>query len=136
MPQLAIAIGLVVVGIAVAVAVRRRDHNQPARGASWTVPVQVHRADFTDPGAARLAVVFSSTTCDACAETWQLVEALAPTGTATQAVSFQEHRSLHDRYGIDAVPTVIVADAEGVVVASFVGPPTRDDLLEALTSTS
>ncbi len=136
MTQVVIAVVLVALGVAVAVVVRRRDHRQPARGASWSVPVQLHRDDFDDPEARRLAVVFSSATCDACAATWQLVEELAPAGTATQRVSYQDHRSLHDRYGIDAVPTVVVADAEGVVVASFVGPPGRDDLAEALSPPS
>ncbi len=136
MTQVVVALVLVALGVAVAVAVRRRDNRQPARGASWSVPVQLHRDDFDEPDARRLVVVFSSATCDACAATWQLVEELAPPGTATQRVSYQDHRGLHDRYGIDAVPTVVVADAEGVVVSSFVGPPGREDLVEALSSTS
>ena len=77
-------------------------------------------------------VVFSSATCDACASTWERVQALADADTAVQDVSYQEHQKLHDRYGIDAVPTVVVADAEGAVVASFVGPPSETDLVTAL----
>lgn len=135
MTQVVVAAVLVALGVAVAIVVRRRDHRQPVRGASWSVPVQLHRSDFDEPDARRLVVVFSSATCDACAATWRLVEELAPTDFAKQRVSYQEHRALHDRYGIDAVPTVVVADAEGVVVSSFVGPPGRDDLAEALSST-
>jgi hypothetical protein len=41
-------------------------------------------------------------------------------------------RQLHDRYGIDAVPTVVVADHEGVVRASFLGQPTAAELWSAL----
>ena len=35
---------------------------------------------------------------------------------------------LHERYGIEAVPTIVVADAEGVVRGSFLGPPSTAEL--------
>ena len=134
MVQLAIAAALIASGVVIALVIRRRDGRAPAKGANWSVPVQLHRADFDDPTAPRLVVVFSSATCDACAGTWERVRALADAGTAVQQVSFQDQQKLHDRYGIDAVPTVVVADAEGVVVASFVGPPSESELAEALTA--
>lgn len=132
MVQLVVAIVLVVVGVGVALVIRRRDSRAPAKGANWSVPVQLHRADFDRPDAERLVVVFSSATCDACASTWQRVQSLADGDTAVQDVSYQDDQKLHDRYGIDAVPTVVVADAQGVVVASFVGPPSDPDLVAAL----
>lgn len=132
MVQIVIAVAVVLVGVGIAVVIRRRDAREPAKGANWSVPVQLHRADFTTPTAPRLVVVFSSATCDACASTWERVQSLADADTAVQDVSYQEHQKLHDRYGIDAVPTVVVADAEGAVVASFVGPPSETDLVTAL----
>ena len=36
------------------------------------------------------------------------------------------------RYGIDAVPTVVIADAQGVAVAAFLGPMTATDLWAAV----
>ena len=47
---------------------------------------------------------------------------------ATTAVEAVADKALHDRYGIDAVPTLVIADHEGVVLASFVGPVTAADL--------
>ena len=41
------------------------------------------------------------------------------------------HRELHRRYNIDAVPTLLIADALGVVKASFLGPVTATDLWAA-----
>lgn len=38
------------------------------------------------------------------------------------------HKPLHDRYRIDAVPLVVIADREGEVRASFLGEPTATDL--------
>lgn len=133
MPQVVIAVAVILGGIAVALLIRRRDSRQPASGANWSVPVQLHRSDFERPDAPRLIVVFSSATCDACAATMKRIEPFADAETVVQDVSYQANRKLHDRYGIDAVPTVVVSDAEGVVVRSFVGPPSDADLVELLT---
>ena len=39
---------------------------------------------------------------------------------------------MHERYGISGVPMVVIADAEGVVRKSFVGPVTATDLWAAV----
>jgi hypothetical protein len=39
---------------------------------------------------------------------------------------------VHRQYHIDAVPLVVVADAEGVVRAGFLGPVTATDLWAAV----
>ena len=51
---------------------------------------------------------------------------------AVQDLPFQDHRDIHERYAIDAVPLVLVADAAGTVRASFVGPPSAADLWASL----
>lgn len=128
-----IAAALVVVAVAVALVLQRRtDPGGPAQGASWTVPAQLHRPDFARPDAPWLVVVFSSATCGTCADTWERVRPLESPEVATDDVSYQDRRELHDRYGIDAVPTVVVADGEGVVRASFLGQPTAAELWSAL----
>jgi thioredoxin-like negative regulator of GroEL len=55
-------------------------------------------------------------------------QALATSQVAVVNVEYPEHKDLHDRYGIDAVPTVVVADADGVVRGSFIGPVSATDL--------
>ena len=45
-----------------------------------------------------------------------------------QEIEFSEHRTLHDRYEVEAVPMVLVADAKGIVRASFIGSPSAADL--------
>jgi hypothetical protein len=49
-----------------------------------------------------------------------------------QEVEISARRDLHQRYSIDAVPIIVLADAEGVVRASFVGPPSATDLWAAV----
>ncbi|MBS1849131.1 MAG: thioredoxin family protein [Actinobacteria bacterium] len=123
---------VVVSGVVVAALVRRRDSGRMAGGTRWSVPAQLERRDFVQPETPRLVVVFASDTCDACSATWDRVTGLADADTAVERVSYQDRPELHERYGIDAVPTLVVADAEGVVLRSFVGPATEDELATAL----
>ncbi len=129
-----VAAVIVIAGIGIAAVIRRRDTGRMAQGPRWSVPAQLERRDFADPDAERLVVVFSSDTCDACAKTWTQVNELvgAAADTAVERVSYQDRGDLHDRYGIDAVPTLLVADREGVVQRSFVGPPDATELVEVL----
>jgi hypothetical protein len=49
-------------------------------------------------------------------------------------VEHARDRVLHDRYRIEAVPATLVADDQGVVVASFVGPVAVADLWAAVAA--
>ncbi len=49
-----------------------------------------------------------------------------------QEVEVGARKDLHDRYAIEAVPMILVADDDGDVRASFIGAPTAADLWAAL----
>jgi hypothetical protein len=123
---LVVVLALVAVGVAAAIRARTRPPAPTRTG--WAAPDQLDRQDFERPDAEWLVVLFSSDTCLACAGTWEKVELLESADVAVQDVSFQADRGLHERYAIDAVPVVVVADAEGVVRSRFVGPPSAADL--------
>ena len=126
-------IAAVLLGAAGAVAAwvgRRRP--QPPTQTRWAVPVQLDRADFDRPDAPWLVVVFSSTACDGCEAAVAKAGILASDAVAVQDASYQDRRDLHERYSIEAAPTILVADAEGVVRASFVGTPSASDLWAAV----
>ena len=57
---------------------------------------------------------------------------LASEDVAVQEIEYGAERALHERYSIDAVPTVVIADSEGVAVATFLGPVTATDLWAAV----
>ena len=59
-------------------------------------------------------------------------EVLASDDVAVDEVEYRRGRDVHERYRIDAVPLVRVADAAGVVRASFLGPVTATDLWAAV----
>lgn len=125
-------VAAVVVAIAVVVALvvdRRRP--APPTQAPWSVPAQLDRADFDEPAKPWLVAVFTSATCDACRGTIDKAKVLACDDLAVQEIEHGADRELHRRYAIDAVPLTLIADREGVVVASFVGEPTATDLWAA-----
>lgn len=130
-----VLIGVALVAIALVVAYglerRRRRANAPVRDA-YPVPRQLHRADFAWPDAPWLVALFSSSTCDSCPSVRQLVTALDAPDVAVCDVEFPAARELHERYGISGVPMVLIADADGVVRESLVGPVRAEDLTAAL----
>lgn len=130
--RLLLAVALAAAVVIVAAVVRRRTAPAAPTRTGLTVPDHLDRADFDRPGAPWLVVEFSSRTCLSCAEVWQKVQVVDSDTVAVQDVPYQDRRDLHDRYGIEAVPVVLVADAEGVVRRSFVGPPSTADLWAAV----
>jgi hypothetical protein len=131
MSTLLIAVPLVVVAIGVALLIRRRQPAPPTQP-KWTIPTQLDRNDFDRPDAEWLVVVFSSKSCESCEAAWAKAAPLASAEVAVQDVSFQANQKLQERYGIDAAPTIVVVDRDGVVRASFIGTPPTGDLWTAV----
>ena len=136
MARLSIALVLVAVALVIAWAVqRRRVTGPPTQDLRSGVPSQLDRSDFVRPDADWLVAVFSSDTCRSCADVIALTAELARDDVAVEAVSFQSDRATHERYGITAVPTTVIAGADGVVHRWFVGRPQPEPLAEALAAT-
>lgn len=132
MDRVLTAAALAVVVLVVAAVAQRRRRPDPPANAGFGVPQQLDRGDFERPEAPWLVVVFGSTTCDSCAGVWERARHLASGQVAVQEVELSAHRQLHQRYGIDAVPTTVVVDAAGVVRRGFLGPVTATDLWAAV----
>jgi hypothetical protein len=132
MERLVLVVVLVAVAAVVAWVVRRRTAPDPPTQSSWSVPSQLDRDDFERPDAPWIVVVFGSATCLSCQGTWAKVEQLESDHVAVQDVEAVERKDLHTKYRIDAVPMLVVANADGVVVASFIGEPSTADLWAAV----
>lgn len=131
MERVLIAVVLVaVVGLVAFVAQRRRPDAPTQR--EFTIPDQLDRADFPRPDAPWLVAVFTSASCSTCAGVWERARHLDSDVVAVCDLEVGAARAVHERYGIDAVPLVLVADAEGVVRRSFIGPLTATDLWAAV----
>lgn len=128
--QLLVAAGVMLLAVAVATVARRRRATDAPTQPNHQLPAQLDRADFD--GAGWLVAVFTSETCSTCADVVRKAEVVRSPDVAVAVASYQSRRDLHDRYRIDAVPAVLIADAAGVVHRTFVGPVTATDLWAAL----
>lgn len=132
MTRLLIAAGLVMVAVAVALVLRRRQAADAPSQPGWRVPAQLDRNDFARPEAPWLVTVFSSATCSTCASVVDKARVLACDTVVVDEVELVARREIHNRYRVEAVPMTLIADADGVVHASFLGPITATDLWAAV----
>ncbi|HWM21076.1 MAG TPA: hypothetical protein VNO51_15400 [Ilumatobacteraceae bacterium] len=132
MTRLAVAVAIVVVVAVVASVVRRRRSSDPPTQGGFELPVQLDRRDFDRSDAPWLVAVFTSATCESCADVVSKAAVLAAADVAVVEVTYQERADLHARYAVEAVPALVVADADGVVRAGFLGPVTATDLWAAV----
>ena len=130
-------IRFVIVGVVVVIALlanlwqRKRQVDAPTQGAT-EVPSQIDRSDFARPDAPWIVLAFTSATCQTCSDIERKVRVLETNSVAIQILEYMAERELHERYKVDAVPTVLMADANGVVQANFLGPVSATDLWAAL----
>ena len=126
-----VALVLVLAAVIVAVVLQRR-RPAPPTAKVWNIPAQLDRADFNEPSTPWLVAVFTSSTCTACSDVAMKASALISDVVAVQELEVVADAELHRRYGIDAVPLVLIVDGEGVVVRHFLGPVTATDLWAAM----
>lgn len=132
MAQVLIAVVVLVVALAVGAVLRRRRVVDPPTQPVFSAPAQIDRADFVDANAPWLVAVFSSASCDACADVVRKANVLVSSEVAVVDVEFSTSAALHRKYHVDAVPIAVVADRAGVVRASFIGPMSATDLWAAV----
>lgn len=126
---------LAVVAIAVLIAwlISRRRPDAPTQPAAvYEAPGQLDRSDFEGAEREWLVAVFTSATCNTCAETVARASILGSDAVAVCEVEVTERADLHERYQIEAVPIVAIADAQGVVQRSFIGPVSATHLWGAV----
>jgi hypothetical protein len=124
--------GIAVVAVTVALVVQRRQRPAAPTRTGYNVPDHVDRADFVRPDAPWLVAVFTSATCGSCGDVWSKARLLDSDTVAADEVEVGAAPALHNKYAIDGVPATVVADADGVVRASFLGPVTATDLWATL----
>jgi hypothetical protein len=76
--------------------------------------------------------VFSSATCLACRATWEKARQLESDEVAVQDIDAVTDAGLHQRYGVDAVPLLLVLGPDGTVRRHFLGEPSAADLWAAV----
>lgn len=119
------------VAMGVAVVLRRRRPDAPTQVAH-VVPTQLDRADFDEPSRPWIVAVFTSATCGTCADVANKAAVLASSQVVVQRIDYTVDPALHQRYRIEAVPLLVIADQDGLVRRGFVGPVKAQDLWAAM----
>ncbi len=119
------------VALIVSMVLRRRSPDAPTQ-ASYQMPSQLDRADFPTVSEPWIVVVFTSATCGTCDDVANKAAVLASRDVAVMRIDYTEQPDIHVRYNIQAVPTLVVADNQGVVRAGFMGPVKAQDLWAAV----
>jgi hypothetical protein len=132
MQRLVLALVIVAVAAAVALVARRLRRPDVPTQAGYVVPQQLDRTDFPHGDRAWLLVAFTSATCHTCADVVAKASVAASDAVGFAEIEYNAERQLHSKYGIDAVPTLVLADREGVVHTSFLGRVTATDLWAAI----
>ena len=134
--RIGIAAALVAAAVVVAAIVERRNRTGQPGAVPFTADGygvhQVVRSDFARPDAPWLVVLFSSVDCGGCVEMAAKIAVLESDSVAVVVCEYTANRALHERYAVDAVPLVVVADTDGVVRKSFLGSATATDLWAAV----
>jgi hypothetical protein len=130
--RLLVLLALAAVAGVVAWLVRSRLGTDAPTRPAWVVPDHVDRADLARPATPWMVAVFSSSTCLACRATWEKARQLESDEVAVQDLDSVADAALHERYGVDAVPLLLVLGPDGTVHKSFLGEPSAADLWAAV----
>ncbi len=116
----------------VAVVLRSRAGTDAPTRPTWAVPGEVDRADLPRPDAALAGRGVQLVDLHGVPGDLEKARQLESDEVAVCHLDSVADAELHRRYGIDAVPLVLIADADGRVRGSFLGEPPAADLWKAV----
>jgi len=132
MERLLLALAIVAAAALVSGVVRSKRRSDPPTQSRRELPSQLDRSDFEGDG--WLVAVFTSEACNTCADVVRKAEVMRSDQVSVAIAPFQLRNDLHERYRIDAVPCLVIADPDGVVHDGFLGPVTATDLWAAVAN--
>lgn len=128
MLQVALVVGVALIALGIGWYAQQRTPPAAPVPTRHILPEQLDRNDFVRPDAPWLVLVFTSATCETCAKVWTSTQLVESDQVAIENVAYQDRQDIHDRYAVTAVPSVVIADAQGVSRGEFLGPPTSAEL--------
>lgn len=120
MERFLIALALLIVAVVVARLLRSRRKPAVAPSRDWHLPTHIDPADLAT-GTPWVVAIFTSSTCETCQSVLTTAAPLASDDVAVLDLPYQSQRDLHDRYGIEAVPSTLVVAPDGNVVVAWIG---------------
>jgi len=107
--------------------VQRRNYRHSVRTGS-PVPVQIHRGDFPHPEIDWLIAIFTSESCDACTAVLRSAQSIDSAAVHVAKIDSTKNEKIYKLYDIDAVPLLLLANKNGVVLYYHRGPIPTDQL--------
>ena len=98
----------------------------------WSIPGHLSREDFRFTNEPWLVVIFSSESCETCKPLVAESMKLSSLGIAIQEIAVETNKDLHEKYGIDAVPMLLLVDKFGVVRSSHLGPTNSEEVRNSI----
>lgn len=131
MVTLLIVLAIAAVAAAVAWRFNGRAPDAPTTP-QFAAPQQLDRSDFEHPDREWLLALFSSETCLSCHEAREALEPVRFDRVGVLDLPLETNKALHNRYSIDAVPIMVLADSDGVVRWSYLGAPPAEAIRNIL----
>lgn len=134
MTSLVIALTIGAVVAVTALVIRQRRAIDAPTQKVFSAPTQIDRTDFPTAQHEWMIAVFTSASCHACADMLAKAQVVASKNVSVVEIEYSNKKELHSKYNIEAVPTVVVSDARGIVHKSFLGPVSATDLWAGIAS--
>lgn len=97
--------------------------------AAYGMPSSVDPADFGGLDSTVSIVLFTHADCRACSAARRICNSLS---VPVVELDGRDSQEVLDRYGVDGVPTTLLVDAGGTVLAGWVGPLNPRQVEEAI----
>jgi hypothetical protein len=106
----------------------------PTSTTHYDAPSHIERGDFPDATTEVFAVAFTSASCESCHDIVTKLKAAQTSQVDISIVEYEDDhgKTLHKKYDIEAVPTVVICDSNGTTQKAFLGAVTATDLWAGL----
>jgi hypothetical protein len=131
MTRLFIAAALAALVTLVTRLVDRRRTPHPLAVRRGALPTQVP-AKEVGLGDGPAIITFTESSCRSCQDAIRLIRGPAGAGISVADIEYGAQPELHKQFGIDTVPTTVVVDEKGGVVAGWTGRVDLSELTLAL----
>ncbi|MFN8015361.1 MAG: thioredoxin domain-containing protein [Acidimicrobiia bacterium] len=121
---------VIVLFVAIGIIKASNRNKSATKETTYIAPTKIERNDFPQCKSETLVVVFTSTKCDSCGNIIDKANVLSSDCVDVVNVSYEDKNGskLQKKYEIEAVPTVVVCDENGVVQQSYIGSVSATDL--------
>lgn len=124
---------IVVIAVLAVLLFSARRKAEETKPTSYDLPSVIEVGDINDTATVHV-LMFSSTSCEGCSGVWDKAKVLESKEVEVLNISYQDEqgKKLHEKYQIEAVPSLLITDKQGNTLKAFMGSVTATDLWAAV----